>query len=188
MGGSDHQKLACEFEGGSIQTAFFQLRFVDQFGGEYDTRPIKIDTTATTGMTAEENANSIQDALEALPNFAIPEVEVDVDQTTNAKKPVISIYFTDGHNTGPQTMLQLITRAECEHGAQPKFEVSATNDAANKGDIKCTVTREPAYPANNVYRERATCSNRGICDQSTGLCNCFDGYFGLACDHVNTYI
>merc|ERR1739848_652332 len=70
--------------------------------------------------------------------------------------PEISIYFTDGHNTGQQKMLQLITRAECEHGAQPKFEVSTANDAANKGDIKCTLTREAAYPANNVYRERAT--------------------------------
>jgi hypothetical protein len=181
--GSDHQKFACSYEG-TATSAFFQLRFVDQFGGEYDTRPIKIDTTL---MSTDENANSIQDALEALPNFAIPEVEVDVDQSTKAS-PVISIYFTDGHNTGQQKMLQLITRAECEHGAQPKFEVSTTNDAANKGDIKCTLTREDAYPANNVYRERATCSNRGICDQSTGLCNCFDGYFGLACDHVNTYI
>merc|ERR1711981_1345504 len=175
---------SCEFETPALTTAFFQLRFVDQFGGEYDTRPIKIDTTATTGMTAEENANSIQDALEALPNFAIPEVEVDVDQAT-VTAPKISVFFTDGHNTGKQKLLTFIPRAKCAAGgAQPLFEVANTD--LTKGDIACTVARQAPVPAGSNYRESATCSNRGICDQSTGRCNCFDGFFGLACDHVNT--
>merc|ERR1711971_584661 len=85
--GRDHQKLSCTYQGAAT-SAFFQLRFVDQFGGEYDTRPIKIDTTT---MTAEQNANSIQDALEALPNFAIPEIEIDVNQGTK-KTPGNRIY------------------------------------------------------------------------------------------------
>jgi len=183
--GNDHQKLTCEFESATLTKAFFQLRFTDQFGGEYDTRPIKIDTTATTGLTADQNANSIQDALEALPNFAIPEIEIDVTQT-DKKKPIISVEFTDAHNTGKQNMLEFMARAKCESGSQPLFRV--TNTDATKGDIKCTVSREAPKPADSIYRESATCSNRGICDQSTGRCNCFDGYFGLACDHVNTYI
>jgi len=141
-------------------------------------------------MTAEQNANSIQDALEALPNFAIPEIEIDVNQAAK-KTPKISVFFTDGHNTGKQNLLQVFSRAECSAGgAQPLFEVLKANNDANKGDIECTVERQDADPAasDTKYRESATCSNRGICDQSTGRCNCFDGYFGLACDHVNTYI
>lgn len=178
--GKDKQKLTCTFEGGA-KTAFFQLRFVDQFGGEYDTRPIKIDVD---GLTSAENSNSIQDALEALPNFAIPEIEVDVDISTPAT-PKITIEFTDAHNTGQQSLLQFKPKAKCEHGSQPKFDT--VNTDAVKGDISCSVARvELAKP--NIYKESATCANRGICDQSTGRCNCFDGYFGLACDHVNTYI
>merc|ERR1712226_1779419 len=179
--GIDFQKLSCEFEDVKVKKAFFQLRFTDQFGGEYDTRPIKIDAT----MSEAENANSIQDALEALPNFAIPEVEIDVD-LTNTAKPVIDVFFTDGHNTGQQKLVQFFKKAPCASGSQPLFRVANT-DAA-KGDIKCTIARQAAFPAGSIYKERATCSNRGICDQSTGRCNCFDGYFGLACDHVNTYI
>lgn len=182
--GTDTQILTCEFLGG-VTTAFFQLRFTDQFGGEYDTRPIKIDTTAVTGLDAEENANSIQDALEALPNFAIPEVEIDFDMKTDPKKPKIDVKFTDAHNTGKQSLLVFKPRAFCEHGSQPKFNVVQTD--ATKGDLDCQVSRKDLDPG-HVYRESATCSNRGICDQSTGRCNCFDGYFGLACDHVNTYI
>merc|ERR1712093_40680 len=114
--GYDFQQISCSFNA-PADSGFFQLRFTDQFGGEYDTRPIKLDTrtVANGGLTAEENANSIQDALEALPNFAIPEVEIDVDQGT-AATPVISVFFTDGHNTGKQNMLQVVDRSRCAHG------------------------------------------------------------------------
>merc|ERR1712151_1017384 len=144
--GIDHQRLTCHFENTSVKRAFFQLRFTDQFGGEYDTRPILIDAnakTATAGLTEAENANSIQDALEALPNFAIPEVEVDVDLQTDTS-PVIDIWFTDGHNTGQQKLVQFFAQAACESGSQPKFEVANTNP--DKGDIRCTVSRRPVSP------------------------------------------
>lgn len=181
--GYDYQEISCDFN--TVTNGFFQLRFVDQFGGEYDTRPIKLDPDT---MSEEENANSIQDALEALPNFAIPEVEVDVDQTTTVGSPVIKVFFTDGHNTGKQQMLQVIDRSKCAAGSQPYFMVDAANELAGDGDLTCTVERKDPFPQGSTYRESATCSNRGVCDQSTGRCNCFDGYFGLACDHVNTYI
>jgi hypothetical protein len=125
--------------------------------------------------------------LEALPNFAIPEVEVDVDIDDTAA-PVIDIKFTDPHNTGKQKKLQFVDRAKCEHGSQPYFVAVEENILADQGDISCSVDRLDPFPEGTTYRESATCSNRGVCDQSTGRCNCFDGYFGLACDHVNTYI
>lgn len=98
------------------------------------------------------------------------------------KKPAITVTFTDGHNTGMQTKIIVMNKATCAAGSQPLFEsVNAL------GDISCTWARV-MLANDNDYREADTCSNRGICDQSTGRCNCFDGYFGLACDNVNTYI
>jgi len=175
--GEDIQRLTCKFATG-VKKAFFQLRFTDQFGGEYDTRPIKVDIE---GLTAAQNANSIQDALEALPNFAIPQVEVDFDDTSKTD-PKIDVKFTDGHNTGKQQILMYKATAPCASGSQPLFRTTVVN-----GDLTCSVKRTPLKEGAN-YRESSTCSNRGICDQSTGRCNCFDGFFGLACDHVNTYI
>eukprot|EP01032_Pedospumella_encystans_P011118 gene11118-12955_t len=34
---------------------------------------------------------------------------------------------------------------------------------------------------NNNLHPIAECSNRGMCNRQTGLCECFDGYDGLAC-------
>jgi hypothetical protein len=185
--GNDKQKISCAFAkdkdgagAAELKKAFIYLRFTDQFNGVYDTRPILIDTDKKPA----EVANSIQDALEALPNFAIPQIEIDVD-LANKKAPVIDVEFTDGHNTGKQPLLVVMDHAACKSGSQPKFEKVTLVSGAN-ADITCTVTRVPL--TNNEYKEHATCSNRGICDQSTGLCNCFDGYFGSACDNVNTYI
>merc|ERR1712025_1109962 len=89
-------------------------------------------------LSAAQNSNTIQDALEALPNFAIPEVEVDVDISTKAS-PKISIEFTDAHNTGRQALLQFKPKAKCAHGSQPKFDT--VNTDTEKGDISCTVAR-----------------------------------------------
>ena len=32
------------------------------------------------------------------------------------------------------------------------------------------------------------CSGRGICDYKKGLCECFDGYYGLKCERISTLL
>lgn len=39
--------------------------------------------------------------------------------------------------------------------------------------------------ANNVAHSKAECSNRGICDRLTGLCNCMKGFVGSSCNRLD---
>ena len=163
---SDVQLFSCTQAVSGV--AYFALTFTDQLGGTYHTRPIQFSPTSTD----DENAESVQDALEALPNFAIPTVEVDFTTLD------FSVTFVDASTTGQQQLLGFTNNNDCASGQQPKL--------GTENDIECTVTRDVI--SIDEYREQAECSNRGTCDRDTGICTCYSGYFGLACDQVTTYI
>lgn len=40
---------------------------------------------------------------------------------------------------------------------------------------------DKAHSTDEAHQE-AECSNSGVCDRSTGLCTCFSGFDGLACE------
>merc|ERR1712167_270855 len=100
------------------------------FGGRFTTRPIQDHAKS---CELKDNAATpcpeVQYALMDLPNFAIPEVEVDAMQYIKAGKDALetttslyTVQFTDASNSGKQNTL------ECEviddttvNGAQPKY-------------------------------------------------------------------
>jgi hypothetical protein len=101
---------------------FFTLKFRDAFGGTYTTRPINAHKCQTAG-----HCNEVQYALMELPNFAIPEVEVDL---VNAGLPTgekaFLVHFKDPANAGKQNTL------ECEPVANPNVDGAAPKYKAVK--------------------------------------------------------
>merc|ERR1711939_752703 len=168
--GNDRQLIACTGVQSQMEM-FFKLRFTDQLGNRYNTRAIVIrphdpavdETNELTVGPAYTTAaaHSIQTALESLPNFAIPQVEVTTDQEipayfseevdtgcnnkgTNcqgtklqydfdvAYPMTFEVHFTDARNSGQQSLLEVVTDMKCDSGVQPKFETSG---------IQCSVSR-----------------------------------------------
>jgi len=219
--GNDIQYITCT-KLKSATEAFFNLRFTDLLGNRYSTRAVVIRPYSTPPTKDNVNAvsppymtkasHSIQTALESLPNFAIPQVEIT---TTEAVPTFPSVPECV---PGPEKCTGKGKKKKCEPGPEictPKvdytkefsvtFEVKFT-DARNSGkqsllevrsDVKCASGVQPKFtntvdPTCTVtrlkpksgLRENTECSNRGLCNRKTAECNCFDGYTGLACDTV----
>ncbi len=45
-----------------------------------------------------------------------------------------------------------------------------------------------AVVAPHANAESATCSNRGLCNEDTGVCTCFSGYYGAACERQTVLV
>jgi len=98
---------------------FFTLKMRDQFGGTYTTRPINAHKCTTAGSCTE-----VQYALMELPNFAVPEVEVDLlDLGLTAKEKAFLVHFKDIANAGKQNTLgcETVTNPLVD-GAAPKYK------------------------------------------------------------------
>jgi len=143
-------------------------------------------------------ADRIRDALQDLPNFAIPSVNVTNYDSGNSKwGNVFDITFSDLATSGQQQLLECVYDSDraCD-GAQPKMVTSKTT-ATSATDVfvtlggttqvgDCTVFEVP-LASGNTYEEHHECSNRGLCDGSTGVCECFEGHTGEACSKQTVF-
>merc|ERR1711871_452586 len=157
---------------------FFTLTFHDKFNGQHTTYPIKF--VAATGTTPEPTmAMRIEEALENLPNRAVPNAHV-VASTT-----VMNTYeITFDHDSTPGRQEKLVCSSieeanMCHWGVLPRYTTTKS---------VCKTVEYKEKHMGLLLRSSGECSNRGKCDTKTGLCDCFSGYCGRACDSASTYV
>merc|ERR1711988_1729780 len=149
----------------------FALKFVSTLNESFTTIPIIIGDTlfiSDDDQTAAF-AKTIKSALEGLPNGVIDTVGV-------------SVAFAYDVVSGPQNLLIPLVD-ECLAGCTPK--ITGLNLVSVQGESEGT---NPAvqYYSKVTEMERADynnyeCGRRGKCDYDSGICECFEGYTGLAC-------
>jgi len=175
----------------------FTLTFMDMFGGNYTTRPIEVlgQAAAANVAAAQPYADDMELALEALPNFVIP--NVTVTPVVRGGVYDFEVEFVDAANAGMQNLLQcsmlggaavsdVLVNANTYNfaAAQPRFiaPVPTTPPTDRSDAASCTAVHKALHAGlGQVYKEHTECSDRGVCDGNTGLCGCFDGYVGEAC-------
>ena len=207
------------FQGDAVMTTtgtpavgFFTLKFTDLYNANFTTRPIAtLAIAAGAGTTKTRNLNAVaadvEEALESLPNFVIPNITVTAADV--GSKVQLAVTFVDAANSGMQNLLEcsfaspmpttnkIDTDATTENpynfgASQPRFYSPTIGKAAFKASPRiCTAAHtNKAKAAVNArkMKESAVCSDRGTCDSATGLCTCFPGFTGEACSVQTTYI
>jgi hypothetical protein len=188
-------QLTCENAGGvwTASVTGFHL------GGTATTTHATISQDRMKTSTLKRfTADRIRHALQDLPNFVIPSVNVTnfVDAGYSVWGNVFDITFTDETTSGKQHLLECVfdSARGCD-GAQPKMKsvtvptntkttTTGTSQVYTVGGTTqmkdCKVVEVP-LTGTNTYEENSECSNRGLCDASSGICDCFAGHTGEAC-------
>jgi hypothetical protein len=166
----------------ALPTGQYTLTFTDLYGGEWTTRPLTLPPTTT--FAAEVEAE-----LKKLPNNVIESISCVDGSTTSlitGSSVDISNYgysakctFTGDQNAGVQNLIKLNQKGCKRAGCTPYY-----NGITNLVTTTTTVdlTNNAAYSTEaSPWKEAKVCSEHGLCDTETGLCECFSGYFDEDC-------
>jgi hypothetical protein len=96
-----------------------------------------------------------------------------------------NITFTGENVQGPQNLLTVKT-TRCQDGCTPKLtgiELQVT-DSGTPASYTAQQVMELTLSDYNSFE----CGRRGKCDYSTGICECFSGYTGLACGTITSLV
>lgn len=170
----------------------FALKFISKLNESFVTHPI-VMPAGTAGSECLDFILQVQTALLKLPNKVIDGVHVsaacdDFNDGTGAANNLhvdaagagyittLNVTFTGMSVQGKQNMLVPVTRM-CGDGCTPKL--TGLELLPRTMNVTETITSDF-----NSYE----CGNRGKCDYSSGICSCFEGYTGLACNIITSLV
>jgi len=154
------------------QLRTFALTFKSKLNETFTTMPIVL-VTEHTGF--HNFVTSVKAALEALPNRVIDKVDVAGD-TNGVDLVHLNITFSGDHVQGPQYLLG-VKAATCNDGCTPKLT-----------GLELRNQWETILEVQNSDFNSFECGRRGKCDYSSGVCQCFEGYTGIACNTITALV
>ena len=134
--------------------------------------------TTTAATATAEAGNVLAGAATGSEKFskaATITIKLDEPKRINTIRIIDFVDTTDADKSGC-----------ADAGCYPRMDRVAARTLLEIGAAKTIYTTAP--PTGNVANglfddaETAVCSNRGICDQSEGICQCFEGHTGVACE------
>lgn len=162
----------------------FALIFKTKLNETYATGPINYlkprTTTNNVGYAGDcrDMTLDIQTQLQSFPGRPIDEVKVACDCEAEVSQMNDAFFFTSCNVSftgdrvqGQQNLLMVLTE-ECLEGCTPQITGL---------DLKVDILQVSEIQSSDANSWE--CSNRGKCDYDTGICHCYDGYYGHNCNN-----
>lgn len=165
----------------------FALKFTSALNETFITAPINLVQSASD---CHNFTIHVERALLALPNNVIDDVKVaaacgvsnfpgtyyNTNENSNRWYTTLNVTFIGKNVQGKQHLLQPIIRA-CGEGCYPKL--SGLELAPRTVNVTEVVQSD---------FQSIECGNRGKCDYTSGVCDCFEGYTGAACNIITALL
>jgi hypothetical protein len=176
----------------------FALSFTSQLNETYTTIPIEVVQKPTITETESALADSIKYALEALPMKICPRVFINltmgydamfdpyktqVANTQYSRDDFAYIHFTvefTGLLMGDQKLLT-VHHEECEFCTPQLTGMRLLTYMQEYNDPSSTPKTSFVSEKQDADYNNYECGRRGKCDFDTGVCDCFEGFEGEAC-------
>merc|ERR1711871_3385 len=169
------------FDDGAGSTQRFRIT-----GISVDTTTLTTDKSDLTPVTGDGNefiyttldgAESIKEALYALPSRVVDNIEITTEARTHTEHRYRITFFSE-YNKGDISLMQCNSEGCDIDGCQPRYE----GLSSASGTVTCTITE-----VRRGTHEQVACSNRGNCNTETGECKCFNGFAGHDCSKFLEY-
>lgn len=197
-----------------IKDRTFALSFKSKLNETFTTIPIVFRGWRDIGNNEYDQYNefttSIENALEGLPNQIIDEVKVSMTPpqivTTDFEVIKLNISFTGDFVQGNQNLLHVHVHT-CGDGCTPKLDglsLKWDTHVVKEIDAHANTWLDPvgySSAAVNTQLDGAQdtttetadfnsyeCGRRGKCDYDSGICECFEGYTGIACNTITALV
>lgn len=160
-------------------TGYYLLKFQDLDGFVHSTRPIKYTSREeVTSVAAEESY--LENMLLDIPTKVLNNVDVKL-QSGSTDGLQYTILFRDWGGDIP--LLQCdITHCD-QKGCLPRTQGLFAHAHSGVSTVRCEVTT--VQESDKILE---VCAGNGICDYGTGLCHCFEGAMGNACELLDTLV
>lgn len=109
----------------------------------------------------------------------------EVTSSTDSQYNIISVKF-GSHQTGKQPQIQILEKSKLTN--DEKFKTTTVSLPGYHGIIASYADTIENIIVENNGIDPLVCSGNGICDFSSGLCVCFEGYYGVACNKKAAYM